>query len=110
MTLEESTARALAAVQTGDLDDLVRAVQAREEAIGVALRDAVSSAHLPGVDKGASIIVSNTLAEAIDAGEALRGALEVLKRGLNLESSRLRRIQDGFSRQQAKAAQIILRG
>ena len=93
MTLEESTAWSLAAVEAGDLDGLTRAIHARKEAIGA------------GLNKNAAGI-----ALAIEAGDQLYGALEALKRDLNLESARLQRIQNGYSRERAGATQISLHG
>jgi hypothetical protein len=97
MTLEDGTAWALAAMQAGDLDSLAHAIQAR--------RHAIESAIASGLPPAPHII-----AEAIEAGERLCGALEALKRELNLESVRLQHWVDGFSREQARATRISLRG
>jgi hypothetical protein len=97
MTLEASTAWALAAMKAGDLNDLAHAIQARRQAIG----EAIASGRPPA---------PHIIAEAVQAGERLCGALEGLKRDLNLESSRLRHLGDGFSREPARATRISLRG
>jgi hypothetical protein len=97
MTLEESTAWALAAVQAGDLDDLARAICARRDAIA----EAIASGQPPP---------PHVVAEVVAAGDELCTALENLKRELKLESARLQRIQEGFSSGQPRVTHISLRG
>jgi hypothetical protein len=97
MTLEESTARALAAVKDGDLDDLAKALEAR----GVAIGEAVASGQPPP---------PHILAQVVDAGDRLCAALEAHKREVTLESARLQLIGNGFSREEPRATRISLRG
>jgi hypothetical protein len=96
-TLEASTAWALAAMKAGDLDALAQAIQARRHAI----EEAIASGRPPA---------PHMITEAIEAGDRLCCALEAVKRELNLKSARLRRMEDGFSREPARATRISLRG
>lgn len=84
MTLEESTAWALEAAKAGNPAELARALKARRSAISEAL--ASGQAPPPQV-----------LANLVDAGERLCGALWARKRELMIESARLQFIQRGFS-------------
>jgi hypothetical protein len=72
MRIEAATSRALHAAETGDLDELTRALQARGEAI--------ASGQLP-------------TPEIVASGERLRVSIELLKREAWADSARLRRIQ-----------------
>jgi hypothetical protein len=97
MTLEESTAWAEAALKAGDLEDLTRAIQARHNAIA----EALASGQPPP---------PQVVGQVIEAGERLCVALDRLKRELNLESVRFRRLQDGFAPRRSQASHISLRG
>lgn len=102
MTLEESTAWALAAAKAGNPQELQRALEARRAAIAEAL--ASGQAPQPHI-----------LAQVVDAGERVCSALQARKRELTLESARLRLIQhtfslDGFARPEPRANRISLRG
>ena len=97
MTLAESTAWAETALQAGDLEELARAIQARRNAIS----EALASKRPP---------TPQATEQSIQAGERLCQALDTLKRELNLESARLRRIQEGFTAGDPRAALISVRG
>ncbi len=76
MTLEEATLAALEAAQTGDLEELGRALEARQAAL----------------DKVDSSITSGILA----SGEITAHLLRELIRDIRMETSRLRHIADGL--------------
>jgi hypothetical protein len=97
MTLEESTAWALAAVEAGNLHDVARAIAARRKAIA----EAVASGRPPTPD---------VMAQVIQAGDRVCDALEAVKREIHLESARLRHVHSRFSRADSQAPQISLRG
>ena len=73
MTLEQATERARAAVESGDLETLREALQARAAAI-------------PGVDD------PERLKAAIQAGESMARDLRLLKLKLRIDANRLAQI------------------
>jgi hypothetical protein len=74
MTFDEATAQMLAAIQARDLDALSRALRARAAAI----------------EAGVEPTIQN-----IEEGERALRALKELKKGLVIESARLRQLEAG---------------
>ncbi len=97
MTLEESTAWALAAIEAGNLNDVARAIAARRRAIA----EAVASGRPP---------TPEVMARVIEAGDRVCHALEAVKREIHLESARLRHVHSRFSRAESQPHRISLRG
>lgn len=77
MTLEQATERARAAVDSGDLNGLREALQARAAAI-------------PGIDD------PKRLRAAIEAGESIACDLRVLKLKLRIDANRLAQIHSAL--------------
>jgi hypothetical protein len=90
MTLEQATSAALEAAQTGDLDALERAIEARQVAL----------------DLGES----NITAGVLSAGEFTVQLLQELILNTRMEASRLRRIADGFRPDAIAASHVDLVG
>jgi hypothetical protein len=76
MTFEAATGRVFAAIQSQDLDELSRALEARAAAIQAGVTPTV---------------------EMIEAGERALRALGALRKRLVLDSSRLRQIHTGLA-------------